>query len=205
LLLFHSAHPEGSERKDIYYCPRMHSKQQNRVKCPSPSALNESLKEKKNVHVVTSSICVQSAKKAPAATRTPTIVAPMPVTLRAPLLPPLKALVAVLLGEVPVEELDTVGTDILLMVELEPELEREELPERVELEFLLPEEVEEEDKEELEEMTSPIENEAVWESTLVTSPIGDAWKVYPEPVGTTGMVTVRVPSAVVTTFFNANV
>lgn len=56
-------------------------------------------------------------------------MAPIPVTLRAPLLPPLKALVAVLLGEVPVEELDTVGTDVLLMVELEPELEREELPE----------------------------------------------------------------------------
>ena len=31
----------------------------------------------------------QNVKKAPTATRTPTTVAPMPVTLRAPLLPPL--------------------------------------------------------------------------------------------------------------------
>ena len=129
--MFHSADPEGSERKDIHYCLRMYSKQQNRVKRPSPSALNESLKgKKKRPRSHTGGICVQSAKKAPAATRTPTIVAPMPVTLRAPLLPPLKALVAVLVGEVLVEEPDTVGTDVLLMVELEPEVEREEeLPE----------------------------------------------------------------------------
>ena len=38
---------------------------------------------------------------------------------------------------------------------------------------------EEEDNKELEE-TAPISNAAVLESTVVTSPIGEAWKVYPE-------------------------
>jgi len=39
---------------------------------------------------------------------------------------------------------------------------------------------EEEDNKELEERAAPISNMAVLESTVVTSPIGEAWKVYPE-------------------------
>jgi len=50
----------------------------------------------------------------------------MPVTLRAPLpLPPLKEPVAVVLGEVPVDEPDTTGVDVLLMVEPRPLVVRE--------------------------------------------------------------------------------
>jgi len=42
-----------------------------------------------------------------------------------------------------------------------------------------PDEVEE-DNTELEERAAPISNTAVLESVVVTSPIGEAWKVYPE-------------------------
>lgn len=41
-------------------------------------------------------------------------------------------------------------------------------------------EEEEEDGKELEERAAPISNAAVLESVVVTSPIGEAWKVYPE-------------------------
>lgn len=37
----------------------------------------------------------------------------------------------------------------------------------------------EEDNKELEERAAPISNTAVLESVVVTSPIGEAWKVYP--------------------------
>jgi hypothetical protein len=75
----------------------------------------------------TGNIYAQKPKKAPAATRTPTAVAPIPVTLRAPLppLPPLKASVAVVLGEVLVDVLDPAGVAVLLMVEPKPEVELE--------------------------------------------------------------------------------
>jgi len=42
-----------------------------------------------------------------------------------------------------------------------------------------PDEVEE-DNPELEERAAAISNAAVLESVVVTSPIGEAWKVYPE-------------------------
>jgi len=84
--------------------------------------------------------CVQSPKKAPAATRTPMAVAPMPATLRAPLLPPLKAPVAV--GE-EFEDAPFEGVDVLLVVVPKPEDVRER--ER-EVEELFPEVEDEEDE-----------------------------------------------------------
>ena len=45
----------------------------------------------------------------------------------------------------------------------------------------VPEEVEE--SEEVEERAASISNAAVWESTELTSPIGEAWRVYPELQG----------------------
>jgi hypothetical protein len=54
-------------------------------------------------------------------------VAPIPVTLRAPL----KVPVAVVLGEVLVDEPDPAGVDVLLMVEPEPEVELEGGPHKV--------------------------------------------------------------------------
>jgi len=98
------------------------------------------------------------------------------------------------------------GLNVLLMVEPRPEVEREvETPVR-EVEVPVLDEEEVEDEEELEEeLGSPISNAPVSESVVVTSPIGEAWMVYPEPAGTTGMTTVMVPSAVFTTFFKANV
>lgn len=151
-------------------------------------------------------IRIQSAKKPPAATRTPTRVAPMPVIPRAPLLP-LKAPVAVVPGEVLVDDPGTIGLDVLVMVEPKPEVEREGVPpEMEEVKVPVPDRVEdgmEEDKEE--EICSPISNAPVSESVVVTSPTGDAWNVYPGPGGTTGITTVMVPSEVMTTFFNANV
>jgi len=73
----------------------------------------------------------------------------MPVALRAPLLPPLKEPVAVVLGEVLVDEPGPAGVDVLLMVEPRPVVVRERGPPEIE-ELVL--EVEEEDEEELEEM-----------------------------------------------------
>ena len=63
---------------------------------------------------------VQSPKNAPAATRTPTIVAPMPVTLGAPpvLLPPLKAPVDVGPEEEREDEPDP-GVDVPVTIEEE--------------------------------------------------------------------------------------
>ena len=53
-------------------------------------------------------------------------MAPILVKLRAPLpLPPLKEPVAVVLEEVPVDEPDTTGVDVLLMVEPRPLVVRE--------------------------------------------------------------------------------
>jgi len=123
----------------------------------------------------------------------------MPVTLRAPpvLLPPLKAPVDE--GPEEVDEPDP-GVDVL-------ETEEPEVDVRLglmEVEVPFPDTVEE-DITELEERAAPISKAAVLESTVVTSPIGEAWKVYPEPGGTTGMTTLRVPSEVVTTFFKAKV
>jgi len=108
-------------------------------------------------------------------------------------LPPLKEPVEDVLGDVPV---DDSGVDVLLMAELKRE---EELPERVEVEEP------EEEGEELEEIGAEMLNWVVWESTVLTSPTGEAWKEYPEPGSTTGITTVTVPSEVVTIFFNANV
>jgi hypothetical protein len=88
---------------------------------------------------------------------------------------------------------------VLLMVELELEVEREEEPEMVPV----PDEVE--DKVEEEERASRMSNALVWERTEVTSPTGEAWKVYPGPAGTTGRPTVMFPSEVVTRFFMAKV
>lgn len=50
------------------------------------------------------------------------------MTLRAPLLPPLKEPVAVVPGEVLVDELDPPGVDVLLIVEPRPEIEVERGP-----------------------------------------------------------------------------
>jgi hypothetical protein len=145
---------------------------------------------------------VQRPKNAPAATRTPTTVAPIPVTPRAPLLPPLKEPVDVGVGEVPVDEPDPLEmVDVLLMVEPTPEVDVREG--RIEVPF--PDVDEVDDKEEDEDSASAISNAAVRESVVVTSPIGEAWKVYPGPAGTTGRTTSMVPSAVVTTFFKAKV
>jgi len=121
-------------------------------------------------------------------------VAPMPVTLRAPLLPPLKAPVAV--GE-EFEDAPLEGVDVLLVVVPKPEDVRE--MERV-VEVPFPE-VEDEE----EEMGSAMANALVWESVRVTSPTGEAWKVYPEPAGTTGITTVRFPSDGLMVFFKAKV
>jgi len=127
----------------------------------------------------------------------------MPVTPRAPLLPPLKEPVGVEVGEVLEDEPDPFGgVDVLLMVEPTPEVDVREVPREVEVPF--PDE-EVEDMVEEEESASAMSNWEVSESVVVTSPIGEAWKVYPEPAGTTGMSTSRVPSAVVTTFFKAKV
>jgi len=122
------------------------------------------------------------------------MVALMPVTLMAPLLPPLKEPEIVGLGEVLVDEPDPLegGVEDLLMEELGMVEDRVPVPEEVE-----------EGKEELEEMRSAISNVEVSESVVVTSPTGEAWKVYPGPDGTTGRTTVTVPSAVVTMFLNA--
>jgi hypothetical protein len=66
------------------------------------------------------------------------------------------------------------------MVEPRPEVETErERLEIVEVELPVPEE--EEDKEELEETNWPMSNWLVWESTVLTFPTGEAWKLYPEP------------------------
>jgi len=132
------------------------------------------------------------------------MVALMPVTLTALL--PLKEPEVVGLGEVLVDEPDPLeGVDVLLMVEPRPEVVREGgPPEMEELGVPVPEDVEE-GKEELEERCSPISNVAVSERVVVTSPTGEAWKVYPGPAGTTGRTTVMVPSEVVTMFFNAKV
>jgi len=107
----------------------MRSKQ-SAVKCPS--AQNESHRrgrvcpDGKRIHA--GSVCVQSPKKAPAATKTPTMVALMPATLTAPLLPPLKEPEGVVLGEVLVDEPDPLdGVDVPLMVEPKPEVEPREL------------------------------------------------------------------------------
>ena len=70
----------------------------------------------------TDDTCAQSPKNAPAATRTPTTVAPMPVTLRAPpvLLPPLKEPVDVGPEDEWEDEPDN-GVDVLITVEPGPE------------------------------------------------------------------------------------
>jgi len=71
----------------------------------------------------------QSAKKAPAATRTPTMVAPMPTTLIAPLLPPLKEPV----GTIVEDDLeDVVVKGIEFRVELKPVEEGDPVPEEEE-------------------------------------------------------------------------
>ena len=49
----------------------------------------------------------------------------------------------------------------------------------MEIEVPFPDKVEE-DITELEERAAPMSNAAVLESVVVTSPIGEAWKVYPE-------------------------
>jgi len=122
----------------------------------------------------------------------------MPVTLRAPpvLLPPLKEPVDE--GFEEVDEPDP-GVDVL-----ETEVPVDVRLGLMEVEVPFPDMVEE-DITELEERAAPISKAAVLESTVVTSPMGEAWKVYPEPGVTTGMTTVRVPSEVVTTFFKAKV
>ena len=185
------ATPE-SER-NVYDCPRMCSV----IKCSNQSVLNESHRRGKKRpyrrQARTGNIYAQRPKKAPAATRTPTTVAPMPVTLRAPLLP-LKAPVDVVPGEVLVDVPDPARVDVLLMVEPTPEVEMEEGPPELRKvdegestkdrydtyiveEVPFPEEVEE--SEELEESAASIWNVAVWESTVLTSPTGEAWKAYP--------------------------
>jgi len=120
--------------------------------------------------------------------------------VRAPFPFPLKEPVDVLVGEVLVDETDTAEVEVLLTVEPKLVVEREE--ERPETDEL---KVPEEEGEELEERAGSTWNWAVWESTVVTSPTGEAWRVYPEPGGTAGKVTVIVPSAVVTMFLTANV
>jgi len=102
----------------------------------------------------------------------------MPVTLRAPpvLLPPLKEPVAVVLGE----ELDVPdpleGVDVLLMVVPRLEVVREGGPPLRE-EPVPEEEGRDEDEDKEEETGSAMSNAPVWESVLVTSPTGEAWKV----------------------------
>ena len=67
-------------------------------------------------------IYAQSAKKAPAATRTPTTVAPILVAVRAPLLPPLKEPVGTTVEELEEDELVGVNGEVL-----EPGVPEEEL------------------------------------------------------------------------------
>jgi len=140
-------------------------------------------------------IYAQSAKKAPAATRTPTTVAPIPATVRAPLLPPLNEPVGTTVEELEEDELVKIGVR-----ELEPEVPEEEPEERV----LFPEEVEE-GEEEVEERAASMVNVLVWESTELTFPTGEAWRLYPSPAGTAGRVMVMVPFDVGTLLDNANV
>lgn len=131
-------------------------------------------------------------------------MAPIPVTPTAPLLPPLKEPVDVEPGEVLVDEPDTAeGVDVLLIVEPKPEVEVDGGPPEREVELPLPDV--DEGKEEEEERAAAMSNWGVSESTVLTSPTGEAWKVYPEPGSTTGRSTVKVPSDVVTLFFRANV
>jgi len=198
------AAPGKGKPREIYFhycprmCPRMCSKQQNVSKSSSPNALNEGHSSgkigphRKQVH--TGDTYVQNPKKAPAATRTPTMLAPMPVTLRAALLPPLKEPEGEVLGEVLEDVLVPVEGVEVVMEEGPPEVEIEEPVPEVELE-----------DEEVPEMGSSMLNALVWESVLVTSPTGEAWKVYPEPAGTTGITTVTFPSEVATVFLKAKV
>jgi len=127
----------------------------------------------------------------------------MPVTPIAPLLPPLKEPpVDVLVGEVLVDvPVTPVGDVVLLTVEPKPELEREGGPPEREVPVPVP--VEDELVEE--ERAAAMSNVPVRESTVLTSPTGEAWKVYPEPIGTTGRSTVTDPSEVVRVFLKANV
>lgn len=139
--------------------------------------------------LILATLYAQRPKKAPAAMRTPTMVAPIPVMPRAPLLPPLKAPVAVVAGEFKVDELDP-GVDVLLIeVEREGvlpvlckvgEVESKKDEGNTYTEDKEPVPEVEEDKEELEEMGSLISNELVWERTSLTFPVGEAWRVYPE-------------------------
>jgi len=64
---------------------------------------------------------------------------------------------------------------------------------------------EEEGKEEVLEGGGAMSNGVVWERTELTFPVGDAWREYPGPAGTTGRATEMLPSEVRTVFFNANV
>jgi len=105
------------------------------------------------------------------------VVTPMPTTPSAPLLP-LKDPVGTVVDEVE-EDVSVNGVDFGVRVER---------PETVPV----PEEVELEEGERVEEEAAPMTNAGVWLSTVFTSPIGEAWNVYPEPGSTTGIVTVTV-------------
>jgi len=118
-------------------------------------------------------------------------------------LPPLKDPVGEVLGNVPVDVPDPPeGLNVLLMVEPIPEVDVGGPPER-EVMLLVPDVLG--GSEEEEEMGSAMSNALVWESVVVTSPTGEAWKVYPGPAGTTGRRTVMVPSEVAMVFLKANV
>jgi len=145
----------------------------------------------------------QDAKNAPAATRTPTAVAQIPVTPRAPLLP---------LLPLPLKEPDgTVVEEVEEDVPVNGVREEPGLVERPETEgglpvpeeggLPVPEEVEE--KEEVVERGWAMSNIPVWESTELMFAIFEAWKVYPEPIGTEGRVKVMFWSDDLTELLNA--
>lgn len=171
----------------------------------SPYALNESRRKgKARPHgklTDTVDTYAQNAKKAPAAIRTPTTVAPTPVTLRAPLPLPLKEPEGTAVDEEEPEDVPVERVDTGVMVEPRPE----EVEEGGRVEMEVPDPELEGSEEEVEERGAPTSNWAVWESTVFTSPTGEAWKVYPEPSWTVGRVRVMVPSEVWTVFANANV
>jgi len=105
----------------------------------------------------------------------------MPITLKAPLLPPLKEPVGTIVLEDEVEEDVLVdGVEFGVGLVERPETEDGEPA---------PEEVDEE-SEEVEERAGSMSNVVVWESTTFTFPTGEAWRVYPEPEGTAGRATV---------------
>jgi len=137
----------------------------------------------------------QDAKNAPAATRTPTAVAQIPVTPRAPLLP---------LLPLPLKEPDgTVVEEVEEDVPVNGVREEPGLVERPETEEGLPVPEEVEEKEEVVERGWAMSNIPVWESTELMFAIFEAWKVYPEPIGTEGRVKVMFWSDDLTELLNA--